>query len=214
MFIRDDAAYQPLMLFRATAATKLDQRSELQSALFRSLHWSRLARGASRVDRFLFPWMALETVSKLAPNDDIPSRLASALCLIKDVRRFDAAERLELKQPDLRAWRKRVLALADDCRRFRNAVVHSGFREFEALEKILLRAEHERLLRVALPAAQWVVCHAIALGMARLSEAWRDGFVRVIRQGYPRPFDGTIRETVIERLSAGQRSRYEYDDDG
>lgn len=126
---------------------------ELGAAIRRSTHWSELAqRQEDDGERFLFQWMACETLTRIDENECLTPKLMSGLGLptARYFAELPTAERTALQRsPGYLRWRTRLNDLFDKLRDLRNHIAHSGYRELEIAGH--LTDEQHRLAGKVLP---------------------------------------------------------------
>lgn len=108
-------------------------------AFIRSIHWHNNSETQSRMYlKFLYKWIAIETISKVTDNENIIPKLCLVLNLplsqhSKLVPQSEMEKLHEIKE--YRHYREIVRGEFNNCRIMRNEIVHSGFKETNILDK-------------------------------------------------------------------------------
>lgn len=143
-------------------------------AFIRSIHWCNNSESQSRMYlKFLYKWIAIETISKTDDNENIIPKL----CLVLGFplsKHSDLIPQFVLGKSytieEYRNFRKIVRDEFDSCRILRNEIVHSGFKETNILDKNLELKLY--LVNCAYSAMIHTVEKIILSGKNTLKEVW------------------------------------------
>lgn len=150
----------------------VNRSSDLLDRYKRSIHWSRNARLEKSVHlSVLYCWFAVEALFKENEGDDVTSPLMLFLgfpgnAYSQHISR-DLLERLS-DNPSYWKWKKKLKALVEKIRDFRNSSVHSGFRSIDCTTNDLRL--YGRLMTVGLSRCQGAVQAGIFSGLRTVPE--------------------------------------------
>jgi hypothetical protein len=114
---------------------------EVIETFIRSIHWYNNSNSQARSYlKFLYKWIAIETITKTNVNEDIIPKLCLVLGFpsskyLMSIPKYKA-ERLTSKI-GYKHYKKIIKDELYECKQIRNAIVHSGFKETNLLDKNL-----------------------------------------------------------------------------
>lgn len=130
MFQVNNGPYEHISPQQYIAAGRND---EIVKAYFRSINWfNKSKKENTNYLRFLYKWISFETLVNLKDNETIVPKLSLILGfpLKNDSRKISNELIQELnKVKNYRSWKNYIFNHLEECRKLRNDIVHSGFKE-------------------------------------------------------------------------------------
>ena len=115
------------------------RKIEAIEAFIRSIHWNNNSVSQKRLYlQFLYKWIAIETITKIDIGEDIIPKLCLVLGfpLSKYSKSFQNFEAKKLTSIiGYKHYKNIIRDELYECRKIRNAIVHSGFKETNLLDK-------------------------------------------------------------------------------
>lgn len=150
------------------------QRNELSASLIRSGYWTRRARKESSNQlKFIYRWIALESLCKVLRNEDIIPKIMLSLGFIIGRYRLlinqHIIQNLHSK-PEYRLWRRWLQAKLEDMRDYRNNTVHNAFRPHD-IDEVELK-NYTRIVGMTYPRLRNYVIRGILEGIETLQDFW------------------------------------------
>lgn len=149
-------------------------RNELSESLIRSGHWARKARMESSTQlKFIFRWIALESICKISKEDDIIPKIMLALGFItsKYITQLDYNIIQKLySDSSYRIYKKWLHKKLKYMKKYRNNTVHKGFRRHEENETEL--KIFAKIAGLAYPKIRTYIIKAIINDFETLHEFW------------------------------------------
>lgn len=148
---------------------------ELSRAYLRSIHWHNQGGDQQRdYLRFLYSWIALETIAKTEHHETIVPKIAIGMGfpLGRRARTFPQAVLGKLFAiHNYRSWRDFIIKHLEESRKIRNDIVHSGFKETDLeLRELDIKLY---ILDYAFNSVITYMEQIIANGVRSLREAWK-----------------------------------------
>jgi hypothetical protein len=114
---------------------------ESVEAFIRSIHWYNNSESQTRSYlRFLYKWIAIETITKISFDEDIIPKLCLALCLMLSkhknlIPNCNSEKLISINQN--KHYKRIIRDELYKCRKIRNDIVHSGFKETNLINENL-----------------------------------------------------------------------------
>jgi len=123
-------AYSPMFSEQVISSNR---GIEAVEAFIRSIHWYNKSESQTRLYlKFLYKWIAIETITKNSVDEDIIPKLCLALCIMlskyKKIIPNCNSEKLILINKN-KNYKRIIRDEFYKCRKIRNDIVHSGFKE-------------------------------------------------------------------------------------
>lgn len=195
--------YPPIMLDQWLSFNS--EVSDVAKALLRSSHWRRLAIFEEKMElKFLFHWIAIESISKVTENDDIVPKLMLAMGFptskFTGILSKPFLSRLS-DHPDYKVWKNWLKTLFYEMKSFRNDVVHSGFRKLEMNPSRL--QTFEKIIQLTTPRIQGFIEVGYTNNLTSIPEIW--DYAPFIFEQLPHVIE-SVHGTIIYQLNSEFRS--------
>ncbi len=176
--VLDELASHPLEIVNRLLVSDPQVFGELGAAVRRSTHWSEMVRRLEDDgERFLFQWMACETLTRVNESESLTPKLMSALGLAtgRYLIQLPVRERNPLQRcVGYMKWRPPLNDLFDKLRDMRNHIAHSGYRELE-IAKHLSHEEYKlapRVLPMVVARLQGLALVGLQRGIDTIAQLW------------------------------------------